>query len=294
MTSYEEAVKKRGPMGNWKRIAFLVLCLVVLFGFGTLYLVIRYWPQLTAQAGGQNESLFRESRAQEVELLKDGRIKEIVNQSLTAMGGPQKFEDLEDMVQKGYMIVQTPAGEVRVKRTLYTTADPPMLRLEQKVAGQQTIIGFDGKNGWLKKNGEEVEIPPAILESLKREMKRNQLLLELEKHGSQAEYLGSQELWDNQEAHKILFEDSEGRQTLIFIDTQTQYLRAYEFADPDQGGTLEYRLDDYRRVGEYAFPFRITTYQSGQKREEIIIEQLRINAGLDSELFRPGEKNNQK
>lgn len=287
ITSYEEAVRRRGPMGNWKRVTFLTFLFVVLFGSGTLYLVARYWPQLANRPDRQPQISRAMSMAQDLAFQKDDRINEIVDKSLMAMGGARRFDDLKDMVQKGCNRVESPAGEITGTRVLYTTSSPRMFRLEQKILGRKTITGFDGRKVWVEQDGQQLFVPPAVMEAVKIEMERNQFLVDYKKGVYNTKYLGTHKLSDKRNVHMILFEGSRGGQTTILIDSETYYVNSWEFREPNQGKNIRVRLNDYRQVDVYAFPFQITTYQDGEKMEEITIEEINVNSGLEASLFEP-------
>ncbi len=287
MISYEEAVRQRGPMGNWKRVAFLTFLFVALFGSGTLYLVARHWPQLANRPDRQPQILRAMSMAQDLAFQKDNRIDEIVGRSLKAMGGARKFDGLKDMVQKGYNRVESPAGEITGTRVLYTTSSPRMFRLEQKILGRKTITGFDGQTVWVEQDGQQLPVPPAIMEAVKIEIERNQFLVDYKKGVYHTKYLGIHKLSDKRNVHMILFEGSRGGQTTVLIDSETYYLNSYEFREPNQGKNIRVHLNDYRQVDVYAFPFQIITYQDGEKMEEITIKEINVNSGLEASLFEP-------
>jgi hypothetical protein len=283
--SFEEAARQKGPLRNWKKVCLLALLAAMVTGLATLILTYRLLLNPTLFQPDFGNDYNKRTINLESQLQKDTRVWEILEKSSRAMGGPDRFKGLEDMVQKGRIQIEVGGTKLIGERILWTTFKPYRFKLKQKFLDQETLILFEGQNGWQIQNGKPIPLPPAMVEGIKSEMERSQLLMNYKDSGYSGRYLGSGQIWDTYEVEKVILTGSRGNQMTVFFDKKNYYLRGYEFKDLLAEAPTEIRLENYTNIGEYAVPLQISAFQNHQQKEVIIIDQIDINSGLSANIF---------
>jgi hypothetical protein len=287
MVSFNEAARFRGPLGRWKRICLLTGGAIVIVCVGTFALAARLWPRLDVASEGRGRYPVGVHGAVHMKDPEGRRAEEIIERAAEAMGGPERYAHLTGMIQRSLIRMRVSGTELVGRRVLYTQFRPYRFKMEQKLLGKDTALVFDGREGWLQQNGQRHSLPPPLIKGIQGEMERSQFLMNYKKTGYTVRYLGVKRLHDRHETHEIYVLGPSGSDMTVFIDLRDHYLRGYRFQEPSTGGDAAVYLDDYTRLGDYAFPLRVNVYLNGEKTEALEIDQIEINPELDAGIFKP-------
>ena len=217
---------------------------------------------------------------------------EIIEKSITAMGGRAAFDKIKTRSMSGTITLNTPVGDIPGSVEILN-ARPNKARTLIKAdlsavgAGPLTIDQrFDGQNGY-------------VVDTLQgnRDMTGNQLdnmrnqgfphaFLSYKDAGFSVKLQGKEKLGKG-EAYVLVFEPAKGSTIRQFIDAQT--LLPVQFSltvSVPQMGDIEQTttLDDYRDVDGIKMPFKLTSSSSLQSFT-VALDKIAHNVEVDEKLF---------
>lgn len=218
---------------------------------------------------------------------------EIVERSITAMGGRAAHAKIKSRRSAGSITLETPAGNIAGTIEVLNAAPNKMrtlLRADLSALGAGQLVvdqRFDGHTGYaLDSIQGNREITGGQLESLKNNSFPH-IFLNYKEVGISVSLQGREKLGDR-EVFVLVFDPSTGPEVRQYIDAET-YLpaRAVSKVDvPQLGTTIEQTNDvsDYRDVDGLKLPFRIRSSSSVQSFT-IIVKTVEHNVSVDEALF---------
>jgi outer membrane lipoprotein-sorting protein len=223
---------------------------------------------------------------------------EIIEKTLTAMGGRAALGKLTSRSSTGTMTVSTPGGEIagtievlneapNKSRTLIT------LDLSAVGAGPMTLDQrFDGTSGYaIDTMRGNHEITGGQLELMKHNTFPTPFL-DYKERGSKAELAGTEKVGDR-DAYVLNITPASGPASRLFVDAQTYLpVKAVTTVNVPEVGDLEQttELSDYRAVDGVQVPFRIKGSSSVQSFT-IAVNKVEHNVKVDEALFsKPADK----
>jgi hypothetical protein len=218
---------------------------------------------------------------------------EVIDKSVTALGGRAAFAKLTSRRMTGTITLQTPAGDVAGTVELMN-ALPNKTRtlinadLTSLGAGALTIDQrFDGTKGYVLDNLQgNRDITGDQLENM-RNAGFPHLFVKYKDLGIVAKLLGKEKAGDR-DAYVIAFEPTTGSTIRQFIDADTYLpIRAViKVTVPQLGQDVEQTSDvsDYRDVDGVKIPFKLSV-SSNVQNYTIVITKVEHNVPIDDALF---------
>jgi hypothetical protein len=222
---------------------------------------------------------------------------EIIEKSLTAMGGRAAFQKIKTRTMTGALTLGTPAGDIAGTIEIQNAAPNKTRTL---IKADLTSLGagplqidqrFDGTTGY-------------VLDSLQgdRPITGNQLdnmknsafphpFLNYKANGTSATLAGKEKM-DGRDAYVLVFEPSVGSSVRTFIDAETYLPLATRVkTNIPQVGDIEQtsRSSDYRDVDGVKVPFKVEV-SSAVQSFTIVITKVEHNGAIDDKVFvKPGQ-----
>ena len=218
---------------------------------------------------------------------------EIIEKSITALGGRDAMMKLKSRVSTGEMTLQTPAGDIPATIQV-TVAAPNKSRsliqadLSSLGAGQLVIDNrFDGSAGYaLNSLQGNQEITGNQLDNLKNQSFPHPFLT-YKSQGTSVKMAGKEKV-GARDAFVLTFEPTAGSTTRTFIDAETYLpIRSSSKVNiPQAGGDIEQTSDfsDYRAVDGVKIPFKLSVSSSVQSYT-ITMTKVEHNTAIDDKQF---------
>lgn len=223
---------------------------------------------------------------------------EIIEKTLTAMGGRAALAKLTSRSSTGTMTVSTPGGEI--SGTIEMLNEAPnksrtLITLDLSAVGAGSMIldqRFDGTSGYaIDSMRGNHDITGGQLELMKHNIFRTPLL-DYKERGSKIELAGRDTVADR-EAYVMNVTPSSGPPSRLFIDAQSYLpVKAVATVNLPEIGDLEQttELSDYREIDGVQVPFKVKGSSSVQTFT-ITVEKVEHNVKVDEALFvKPPEK----
>jgi zinc protease len=218
---------------------------------------------------------------------------EVLERSLTAMGGRAAFSNVKSRSTIGTITLSTPGGEVTGSVDVLNAVpnkSRSLIQIDLSSLGAGPYVldtRFDGTTGY-------------VLDNLQgnRDMSGNQLdnlrnasfphsFLSYKELGTAAQ-LGGREKVGEREAYLVIFEPTSGSVVRQYLDAETYLpLRTVVKVDvPQLGREIEQTTDysDYRDVDGLKLPFRLAATSSVQSYT-ITVTKVEHNVSVDEKLF---------
>ncbi|HTK32402.1 MAG TPA: pitrilysin family protein [Candidatus Saccharimonadaceae bacterium] len=215
---------------------------------------------------------------------------ELLRAALVAHGGEATLRGIHDSVVEAELsLIGQGAG---VPGTLTQSRKDPMRFLTStKVLSIETRQGLDGARGW--SIGGQARAPEDAdslqVEGLRAEFASDlpHVLLGAVGSGVRAVYRGADRV-DGRAVDAIDLEDAQGRDSRLYLESDTHRLAAYDQFERAAGGALfssrrVYR--DYRPQQGLVWPFEQEQQLGGQGAVLLKVQSLRVNVGLPDRLF---------
>jgi hypothetical protein len=217
---------------------------------------------------------------------------EVIEKSITAMGGRAAHEKIKNRVTTGQLSIGTPAGDIAGSVELYA-AVPNKQRTVIKAdlsafgAGQLLIDQrFDGTTGYAMDSMQgNREITGDQLNNMRAQSFPHPFL-NYKATGSSVK-LGANEKVNGRDMFVLIFEPTVGTPIKAFIDAET-YLpaRSVITAEVPQMGKIEQMVDptDFRDVDGVKVPFKMTLTNAMQSIS-MTFSKVEHNVTLDEKMF---------
>lgn len=214
--------------------------------------------------------------------------QEVLQAAIRGMGGLEALRGIRDVTTLARVTQVTPQGELALTSKQYILQEGKFRQDVVLPFGELSLV-FDGEHGWQKGPGGIQDLPPAVLESLRKRIARSpeRLLLEAHDGKRKVQFLESTKL-DGADVDVILVTDVTGDAVKLYVEKSTGHVlkQAYQGMSPFAGPVEEERIySDFRPAGALVVPFKILTIQNGQKASEGMVQSFEVNVGVDPKLF---------
>ena len=204
---------------------------------------------------------------------------EVIERYLEAIGGRTLIKSIADRTttMSGTAMGKTLSIIVKQKA-------PSMLRQEITAETIQQTIIFDGESGVMLMGEQKSELGGNELDKLKIEAQMN-FLLNPKEYGVHPELIGM-EVIDSVQCYNIRMnmKDSTNWNQFYEVGSGLKIKEIKGIETPQGIFEQESLYDDYRDVGEFKYPFKVTQ-TLGVQTIELNIEKIEINTGLQDDLF---------
>ncbi|UCH65028.1 MAG: hypothetical protein JSW63_10500 [Ignavibacterium sp.] len=220
-----------------------------------------------------NENIVEDST--KIELSAD----DVIEKYLKAIGGREQIETIEDRST-------SMSGTTMGKKLSIVVKQKAPSKLRQEITAEtikQTII-FDGEQGVMIMGEQKSELGGNELDKLKIEAQMN-FLLNPELYGVRPELIGM-EIIDSVRCYNISMNMNDSTNWNQYYEVKTGLkIKEIKGVKTPQGIFEQESLyEDYREVGEFKYPFKITQ-TLGVQTIKLNIEKIEINTGLKDDLF---------
>ena len=208
-----------------------------------------------------------------------------------AAGGPA-IGKIQSVEYSGTGIQATPQGDLPVELKLYL-GYPNHYRMETKVAlpglaGNELMVGYDGKSGWTSSPQGPQDIPPSSIgEFIRRILLTGGVgLYQAAQAGSiQVQAIGPRD-FQGQKTDAVAVA-SGSVHVVVYIDQATHLVAGARYQqDTPQGAVETIEVwSDYREVDGAKFPCHGLTLRNGQKFAEYTVQEIKFNTNPDAALF---------
>jgi zinc protease len=183
--------------------------------------------------------------------------------------------------------VLSPQGDIAMDET-YQLAFPNRIHSDLSLLGQSFSQIYDGQNGWMSTAQGSAELPPALLENLRRRILLTEgigIYQAVLAGKVQAQWIGEQQVQDRK-LFALAAKTDVGPITL-FVDPETRLVVGAGFTASTAAGKVETveLWSDFRPVAGLQLPFHIVGYQSGAKYMETIVKDIQVNVPVDPAAF---------
>jgi outer membrane lipoprotein-sorting protein len=223
---------------------------------------------------------------------------EIVDKTLTALGGRAALDQLTSRSSSGTMTISTPAGEL--SGTIEVLSARPnksrtLITLDLTSVGAGTMVldqRCDGTSGYaLDSMRGNRELTGSQLELMKQNFFPTPFL-DYKERGSKVELAGKEKAGDR-DAYVLNVAPVSGPASRVFIDAESYLpIRSIVTVNIPEAGDVEQtiELSDYREVDGVKVPFKVKGSSSIQTFT-IVVTTMQNNVKVDDALFvKPAEK----
>jgi hypothetical protein len=205
---------------------------------------------------------------------------DVIEKYLESIGGRELIESIIDRTT--IMGGETMGKSLRI---VVQQKAPSMLRQEITAGTIKQAIIFDGKQGVMIMGDQQTALGGNELDKLKLEAQMN-FLLNPKEYGVKPELIGM-EIIDSVQCYNVSMnlEDSTNWNQYYEVKTGLKVKEIKGVKTPQGIFEQESLYEDYRKVGEFKYPFKITQ-TLGAQTIELNIEKIEINTGLQEVLFK--------
>jgi hypothetical protein len=204
------------------------------------------------------------------------------------MGGKQKVETVKDVQTRGELTAKTPEGDAKMDvQTALVFPD----KLSQQVDspfGRFTMVATPDAAFLVGPPGSQ-DLPDSMKEELLRQVRRVPLYLAQKIDDPKLSVVATGSAQVQGVETKILEVRYGDTSVRWFVDPKTgRILRTVHMATGPDGKPLEMSSDylDYRDESGFPIAHRLEVTTNGEKDQTLILEECKINAGVDPVLFR--------
>lgn len=198
--------------------------------------------------------------------------KEVISKNIELTGGLKNWKKLNTVRLMGRLVLD---AKETYPLTIYQSR-PNLTRTVIKYGGKEvTLEGYDGKKGYSMNyaSGQLQHYRDYTPESFDSDF------IDYEHKGFHAQVLGTETI-GNRKAFKVQLTKNTNT-TVYYFDTQTYMLLKEDKA----GETLQYT--DYKKVGNYLFPFRIEGSSSKNNTDFVMIfTKIETNLAFDAKTYK--------
>ncbi len=217
------------------------------------------------------------------------RAQGILAEVLRALGGHEAITGIRDVSIFGEVTVSTPFGEFKGEQRMFVQW-PDRLRTEVELPQMRLVQVLNGDVGWVSTPMGTQEVPAPLVKELRAALRRFffQFLQAEGQPGITVSYLGS-ETAEGKPADILQYQDGE-HVFKLYVETASRLplKLTYQGTDPFSGTRAEFEelYLDYREVAGVKYPFRTVTRQGGKRFAELVVSEVKLNAGVPEELFK--------
>ncbi len=207
--------------------------------------------------------------------------EEIIDKSIAAVGG-----DKIDNLKASFMEISMNVMNMEIPSKVWKAGDK--FRLESNNMGQEILVVYNGKKGWLKMAGNVNEMPEAQVEQTRKQIEppTNPLKSMLKKEGTKVEKVGKVKI-DGVTAFNIKITEKDGTVSNFFINSKT-YL-VMKMTGKSERGPVEIHFKDYKDYDGIKMPAKIEINAGGMSMT-MTIKEFKPNPKIKSSLFEKPKK----
>jgi hypothetical protein len=205
-----------------------------------------------------------------------------------SMGGKQKVETVKDVQTRGELTAKTPEGDAKMDvQTAIVFPD----KLSQQVDspfGRFTMVATPDAAFLVGPPGSQ-DLPDSMKQELLKQVRRVPLYLAQKIDDPKLSVVATGSAQVQGVEAKILEVRYGDASVRWFVDPKTgRILRTVHTATGPEGQPLEMSSDylDYRNEGGFPIAHRLEVTTNGEKDQTLVLEECKINAGVDPVLFR--------
>ena len=220
-------------------------------------------------------------------LADEARAKVVVQQAVAAIGGSQKLAEVKELVSTGKLTLQTPMGELSGD-TKTEVVFPDKFRSTIALPMGDVVQSFDGTTASMALGGQPMDVPPAMVNEMRRGITTAGGITMLLKALSGAAKVDTLEPSEVAGRKVDVISWKEGEIDLrASYDVETHLLARLEYkANTPQGNAdVVVTLSDFRDVGGLKLPFGMAATQNGQRYMEMTVTDVKVNPGVDTSGF---------
>jgi len=211
---------------------------------------------------------------------------ELLDKSLTAVGGKDKIKALHSVRMTGKMKM----GPMEAPFTM-TKARPAVMRVDFTIQGMTGTQAYDGTTGWLlmpfSGNKDAQKMPEDMLKEIRTEADFDGPTFDYKAKGNKVEYVGKEDV-QGTPTYKLHVTTKDGQESNVYLDAEsylpirTDGTRKIQGQDID----METNLGDYKTVDGLTFAYSIDSHPKGKEGgQAITIEKIDLNPTVDMKMF---------
>jgi zinc protease len=215
----------------------------------------------------------------------------LLDRAIAAKGGLAALRGLHTIIARQTLSSPSDPGAPKFAVTTYIQY-PDRLRIETVIPGGLNILGYDGKEAWVK-NEQGVHAQPSVVASQARlGMRRDvvSLLLAAKDGAVTARLLPdvSSSVAGSSAPHVdhvLELTAPDLNPILIYIDPESSLITKETYVDDAPGRpSVEERFSDYRLVNGYQIAFKATR-RIGMQIVDRLVSDVKVNPDIDQKLF---------
>jgi len=216
-------------------------------------------------------------------------VDDVIEKYVEAIGGIERLNSVKTVKVSG-RIVQ---GSNLIPFVQYIKV-PDKIKIEITRQGLTLQQAYDGSIGWTLNPFRGVKIPeklnPEQMKDLKNQADFEGGLVNYEKKGSTAEYLGVDD-FEGSEVYKIRITEGDGERTTYYIDVVTNLVVKKEIRRKieEKEQKTEYFYGAYKQVNGLMVPFSIETGTGSGETQKRELDKVEFNVEIEDSIFKMPE-----
>jgi len=206
-------------------------------------------------------------------------VDQLLDRHTEAMGGLEAWQNL-----KSYELVQLGKNG---GKTISSALKPDKMRYDFIRSNRKVIKAFDGKKGWLMRNGQYEDMRPGEEVEMKEEPEFYEELIFARQNRHQIELLGM-EAESDQCLYKLQLIKSPTDTQTYWIDPDTYLIRMTgEYSEDSAHAGIYYKtsFSDFRSVEGLMFPFQMSLIPSNRPPIPFSYESIKLNVDFPDDFF---------
>lgn len=217
----------------------------------------------------------------------EARARVIVQQAVAAMGGGQKLAEVKELVSTGKLTIQTPMGELSGDHKTEVVF-PDKFQSTITLPMGDVVQSFDGTTASMSIGGQSMDVPPAMVNEMRRGIATAGGITMLLKAISGAAKVDALEPSEVAGRKVDVISWKEGENDLrASYDAETHLLSKLEYkaSTPQGDADVVVTVSDFRDVAGVKLPFGMAATQNGQRYMEMKVTDIKVNPGVDTSKF---------
>lgn len=212
--------------------------------------------------------------------------EQILKKMIEVQGGKKLFESIKDITITGS--IELPMQGISGTITVYKK-EPDKRRLDFEVMGMVITRAYDGQIGWYTdpQTGSIEEMGEEMLTEARRQAMPIVAIVYPEKYGMSYAYQGKETI---EGKDYFILEETypDGYKATLYIDTGTYLIYKQKVKVMQMGVEVEVEeySSDYKKLNGMMIAHSMVSYMGGEEAQNITINEVKINTGLDDALFK--------
>lgn len=218
-------------------------------------------------------------------ILKAQTAEEIINKSIAALGGTEKYQNLKSI------FVNAEINSMGFTIPISITQKGKSFYIEQSIMGQIMKIGYNGTEGWMVNpmsgSSEPQKMDEAQLEQFKQQndITKNPVL-KFKEEGNKFELMGIEKV-DDVKAYKIKTTNKDIEERILFINSSNYLpIKLVTESGEEKGEVL---IKDYKDIGGIMM-FHLIEVKSQGQDISFKFNEIKLNPEVDDNIFKMPSK----